>query len=126
MEPRKPDSLPKYASPWGDVLLDSFEDLVANKMAALVERGAPRDFLDIFRLYEQELVTVDQCWRLWRSRQEMAGSDTDSVRARLAVLTHLARIEQHRPLKKITDNGARAKAERLRRWFKESFVNGLS
>jgi predicted nucleotidyltransferase component of viral defense system len=30
--------------------IDSFGDLVASKMVALVERGAPRDFFDIFTL----------------------------------------------------------------------------
>jgi len=73
-------------------LLDSFEDLVANKMIALVERCAPRDFLDIYRLCAESLVTPSRCWLLWSKRQHLAGSDTDNARERLAVLTHLARI----------------------------------
>ena len=32
---------------WIDVPLDSLSDLIASKMTALVERGSPRDFLDI-------------------------------------------------------------------------------
>jgi hypothetical protein len=37
---------PPELAPWTDVLLDSLSDLVASKMVALVERGAPRDFRD--------------------------------------------------------------------------------
>ena len=35
---------PSRPAPWPGILLDSFPDLVANKMVALVERGAPRIF----------------------------------------------------------------------------------
>jgi hypothetical protein len=117
---------PSTTSPWEDVLLDSFDDLVANKMIALVERGAPRDFLDIYRLCSEALITPSRCWLLWSKRQQLAGSDTDHARARLAVLTHLARIEQHRPLENITNDFARAEAERVRMWFNEVFVDDLS
>jgi hypothetical protein len=41
---------PSTAAPWTDVLLDSFPDLLASKMVALVERGAPRDFRDVYAL----------------------------------------------------------------------------
>jgi hypothetical protein len=117
---------PARPSPWKDILLDSFDDLVASKMVALVERGAPRDFLDIYQIGLQSLATPLKCWQLWRRRQELANSDTDLARARLAILTHMARIEQHRPLDTIADNSARAEAERVRTWFKEEFVYALS
>lgn len=112
-------------SPWKDILLDSFEDLVASKMVALVERGTPRDFLDIYRLNKDVLVSPLQCWQLWRRRQESIGSDADEDRARLAILTHLTRIEQHRPLDIIVDELARAEAKRVRNWYKEVFVHAL-
>lgn len=114
---------PLRPSPWGGVWLDSFDDLVASKMVALVERGAPRDFLDIFRICQERLISVTRCWRLWQQRQELAGSDVDLKRARLAVQTHLARIERHRPLKAITDPVSRAETERLRAWFKTGFID---
>ncbi len=113
---------PSAPSPWEGILIDSFDDLVAGKMLALVERGAPRDFLDIFRLCDEGIVTPLQCWQLWRTRQELANSDSDLARARLAIRTHLARIEQHRPLEKIADDSQRTEAQRLRTWFKELFV----
>jgi hypothetical protein len=116
---------PSTLAPWTNVLLDSFADLVASKMWALVERGAPRDFRDIHSLCKAGLTTPHQCWDLWRRRQQLAGSDTDSARARLAVETHLARIAQHRPLVQIADPRRRAEAEEVRRWFLEELLNVL-
>jgi hypothetical protein len=106
-------------APWTRVLLDSFPDLLASKMVALVERGAPRDFRDIYAICQAGLTTPEACWALWRRRQSLAGSDADSVRARLAVETHLARIAQHRPLQQIADPQQRSEAEQLRQWFME-------
>ncbi len=108
---------PSGTLPWIDVPLDSFSDLVAGKMVALVERGAPRDFRDIHALCEAKLVSPDDCWSLWLRRQEIAGSDTDMRRARLAVTTHLARIAQHRRLDQVSDPVAREQAAAVRAWF---------
>ena len=116
---------PSAPAPWTSVLLDSFSDLVASKMVALVERGAPRDFRDVYALCQAGLITPHQCWELWRRRQRLAGSDTDSERARLAVETHLERIALHRPLAQIADPKKRAEAEAVRRWFLEEFLNAL-
>jgi hypothetical protein len=110
-------------APWTDVLLDSLSDLLASKMVALVERGAPRDFRDIHAVCHAALVTPLQCWQLWQQRQELARGDTNPVRACLAIETHLARIERQRPLTKIEDLAQRAQAEQLRRWFREEFLH---
>lgn len=116
---------PSAPAPWTNVLLDSFPDLVASKMVALVERGAPRDFRDIHALCQASLTTPRECWDLWRRRQRLADSDTDSSRARLAIETHLERIAQHRPLVQIADPQQRAEAEGVRAWFREEFLNAL-
>ena len=116
---------PSGTVPWTDVSLDSLTDLVASKMVALVERGAPRDFRDIHAVCAAGLTTVSECWRLWRLRQEQTGSDDDRHRARLAVETHLARIAQHRPLESILDPAQREEAERVRNWFAEELLNAL-
>lgn len=116
---------PSTTAPWIEVPLDSLADLVASKMVALVERGAPRDFRDIHALCHADLMTPDTCWQLWQQRQQLADSDADLNRARLAIVTHLARIEQHRPLAEITDNQARAAANQVRHWFREIFLKGL-
>ncbi len=92
---------------WIDVPLDSLSDLLAANMTALVERGAPRDFLDIYSLCQAGVVTVDECWSTWRQRQVMSGDHGDMARARLAIETHLQRIALHRPLEKIVDAAQR-------------------
>jgi hypothetical protein len=116
---------PTTTLPWVDVALDSLPDLIASKMTALVERGAPRDFRDIYTVCEEGLVTAKECWQLWKERQHRAGSDADPHRARLAVETHLARIAQHRPLASIDEPEPRAAAANLRSWFTQEFLDAL-
>ncbi|MFN2227797.1 MAG: nucleotidyl transferase AbiEii/AbiGii toxin family protein [Anaerolineae bacterium] len=116
---------PPNEAPWTDVLLDSFPDLVASKMVALVERGAPRDFRDIYAICQGGLTNPAQAWEWWAERQRLAGSDTDTHRARLAVETHLARIAQHRPLEGISDPEGRAGAASVRDWFAGEFLDAL-
>lgn len=116
---------PSEPAPWTDVLLDSFQDLVASKMVALVERGAPRDFRDIYALCQADLIMPSECWGLWRQRQQLTDSDTESGRARLAVETHLARIASHRPLEQLSDPQQRTEAEQVRSWFREEFLDAL-
>lgn len=114
---------PSRLMPEFEVLLDSFSDLVASKMVALVERGAPRDFRDIHAICLADLITPKECWALWRERQQLAGSDCDHQRARLAVETHLERIARHRPIDDIADVENRREAESLRTWFRSVFLN---
>jgi len=117
---------PPAVASWIDVLLDSLDDLLASKMVALVERGAPRDFRDVYALHQAGLVTPMRCWDLWRQRQRLAGSDASAARARLAIETHLARIAQHRPLDQIEDPEQRTEAARLRAWFTGEFLDALT
>jgi len=113
---------PSVKASWIAVPLDSFPDLLSSKMVALVERGAPRDFRDIYALCQAGLTTPAECWRLWQRRQELAGSDADLRRGRLAIATHLARIIQHRRLDQIADPQARTEAARVRSWFMDIFL----
>jgi Nucleotidyl transferase AbiEii toxin, Type IV TA system len=105
--------------------LDSLADLIASKMVALVERGAPRDFRDIYTLCQAGLTSAGACWRLWRERQHRAGSDVDPHRARLAVETQLTRIALHRPLDRIADPEERAQSQRVRTWVEEELLDAL-
>lgn len=116
---------PSQSAPWVAVKLDSLSDLVASKMVALVERGAPRDFLDIHAVCQAGLCTPIECWQRWAARQRLSGSDTDEQRARLAVETHLKRIELQRPLAEIAEPEQRAAAAHVRAWFKEVFLDAL-
>jgi len=114
---------PSEFMPEFEVLIDSFSDLVASKMVALVERGAPRDFRDIYAVCQAQLITSQECWTLGEQRQWLAGSDTNNNRARLAIETHLERITQHRPIEKITDEVIRLEAVNLRTWFRQVFLD---
>ncbi|NOH04435.1 MAG: hypothetical protein HND47_21935 [Chloroflexi bacterium] len=107
---------------WIDIPLDGLADLAASKMTALVERGAPRDFLDIYQLCDKGLLSPEECWSLWRRRQTLAESDANLARARLAIETHLERIALHRPLDKIANHEQRNQAQGLRDWFLNVFL----
>jgi hypothetical protein len=111
---------------WIDIPVDSFKDLLASKMVALVERGAPRDFRDIYAVCQAGLASVSQCWNAWAQRQEAAGSDADRGRACLAVESHLARIVVHRPLDTIVSESERTQAKQLRDWFIRDFLGRKS
>ena len=106
----------------GGLGLDSFDELVASKMRALVERGAPRDFRDIHSLCMAGLCSAARCWQLWETRQRLAREDADRARARSAIVTHLSRLAVARPLDRITDAEQREKATGLRAWFQKEFL----
>jgi hypothetical protein len=113
-------------APWpSGLLLDSFEDLAASKMEALVNRGAPRDFRDIHAFCREGLATVSELWELWARRRTAAGEEADRAQAALAVWTHLERIERARPLERLAEADAREAAAQLRGWFRGSFLHGL-
>lgn len=112
-------------SAWPGIALDAFEDLVASKMAALLQRGAPRDLLDVYTICDKRLIEAAECWRLWIRRERAAGQDADRARARLAIQTHLERLDQVRPLQSIADAAERAAAERLRSWYAREFILAL-
>lgn len=114
---------PAAISPWPDIPLDSFADLVASKMTALVERGAPRDFVDIYTICQAGLVTPHTCWKLWQQRQQLRRFEDDLTQAKFAVRVRLKRIEQRRPLENIQDPQARTDAEQLRKWYKSEFLD---
>ena len=114
--------LPSLLSPWDPVKLDSFEDLVASKMTAFVERGIPRDFLDIYEICHQKICTIQKCWELWIEREKKRGIEhLDVTLATNAIGLHLSRIEKMRPLESIKDVQARKQAKKLREWFKNEF-----
>ena len=72
------------------------------------------------------MTTLEQCWQWGEQRQQLADSDTDHHRARLAVETHLARISQHRLLEKIDDPEQCAAAQQVRHWYQTEFLDALS
>ncbi len=109
----------------GDIRVDSFEDLLASKMTALVNRGAPRDFLDIYTLCNTEQTNIATCWQLWQTRQKLSDEDDSLERAKLAVRANLARIEAARPLAGQPDGTTTNHSAALRVWFEQEFLDGM-
>lgn len=105
---------------WEPVMIETLRDNVASKMAALVERGAPRDLRDIYELCTRQILSIEECWRLWKVKNP----ELDTLEGYAKVLFHVERLELQRPLEKITTPDERASAAALRQWFKTSFCAG--
>ena len=86
-------------------------------MSASVQRGAPRDFLDLHRLVTSGATTFDECWRIWDKKNE--GQNREQARA--AGPAHLTRLETRRPLETIEDLAQREEARTVRTWLHEQF-----
>ncbi len=114
---------PSVSAQWTNVLLDSFSDLLASKMTALVQRGAARDFRDIYAVCQAGLATPWQCWQLWQQRQQLAGDEADFEWAKIALNSHLERIEQYRPLATISDSEQYQQAALVRTWYRTEFLH---
>ena len=104
-------------SPWPPVKIETFRDNLGSKMSALVDRGAPRDFLDVYELVTRGFSSPQSSWDLWC--QKNPGKNVDG--ARLQVLHHLEAIEARRPLEGIEDTEQRERAKALRDWVREVF-----
>ena len=109
---------PPVPSAWPPILIETLRDNIGAKMNALVERGAPRDFLDIMHLVTAKLTSPAQCWTLWEKKNP-AGS-VQSARSKAEF--HLTAMETRRPLHTIKDPNERAKAEQARDWFRREFL----
>lgn len=108
-------------SPWPPLLMETLRDNIGSKMNALVMRGAPRDFVDIFRVVHDGLIQPQACWELW----QMKNPQSSMQNAKAQALTHLSRIESRRPLEGIGDCAERDAASRLRHWFRLRFLGNL-
>lgn len=116
---------PSTQLPWIRISSDAWNDLVASKMVALIERGTPRDFRDIYAVCRHELIEPETCWELWRTKEQLGARDATSSRARLALETHLTRLSQLRPLEKIAGVAERQGAESVRLFFAKDFLDAL-
>jgi len=104
-------------SPWGRIPLESLDDNIGAKMTALVNRGAPRDFVDIKAIVDARLATSARCWELWRAKNPGATIDE----GRLALHNHLASLAARLPIERIPQE-RRASAQALREWFRDEFT----
>jgi len=107
-------------SAWPPLRVETLADNIGAKMNALVNRGAPRDFLDVHAVIDAGLLTPRRCWELWEAKNP--GGSTEAARQNL--LLHLAGLDARRPLESIPDLPARERARRVRQWFKDVFVGG--
>jgi hypothetical protein len=107
-------------SAWAPLRIETLADNVGSTMNALVNRGAPRDFLDIHAVVGAGLFTPTHCWELWQAKN--SGQSIDA--ARRNVLLPLTGLESRRPLDAITDPAARERAREVRDWFKDVFTRG--
>jgi hypothetical protein len=113
-------------SPWpGHIKIDTLDELIASKMNALVERGAPRDFRDIFTICRSRISSPENCWKLWEKRRQLSHENAEKTRAFIAIRSHLSRLEAARPLEGISDPHERDEASRLRSWFEKELLNEL-
>lgn len=106
------------ASEWGFLRTESLRENMANKMCALVTRGAPRDLRDVARVLSAGLLARDELWELWQLRTGRH-NDSELKEARRQVLGHLSALEGRRPLEGIEDQAARADAEQTRRLIRK-------
>lgn len=107
---------PASDSEWAPVKLESFRDNLAAKMTALVDRGAPRDFLDVREVCYRDLAEVDECWQAWAQKNPAS----NAMDARLRVLHHLEQLESRRPLEIISSAEERERAREVRSWMRTS------
>lgn len=105
-------------SAWPPLRIETVADNVGAKMNALVNRGAPRDFLDIHAVVTAGLLTARRCWELWQAKNP--GGSVGAAQRNL--LLHLASLEARRPLDSITDPAARERARQVRDWFRHTFL----
>jgi len=112
---------PPVASAWPPLLIETLRDNVGSKMNALVDRGAPRDFLDIKHVVTADLASSADCWALWLKKNP--GDSADAAREK--VLHHLTALELRRPLEHIPDLQERERARETREWFRRDFLGPL-
>jgi hypothetical protein len=110
---------PPIASPWPPLPIESLRDNLASKMNALVARGAPRDFRDIYEVVQAGLATIPECWDLWRAKNP--GTNVDLAKAQM--VKHLESIVERRPLDQVPGH-ERPAAEALRQWVRAELATG--
>ncbi len=109
---------PYLLSPWNPLKIETLSDNVASKMTALVQRGAPRDFRDIYELVNRDVLTIEKAWNLY----SLKNPNKQVNQAKELVMINLNRIESRRPLNTLTEQDQHAAME-LRQWFKSQFLH---
>jgi hypothetical protein len=100
------------------VRIETLRDNLGSKMCALVERGAPRDFGDIYEAARRLGWTASGLWALWQRKNP----DREIADAIALVRVHLEGISARRPLASIADPEDRERAGLVRAWFFDHFL----
>lgn len=87
-------------------------------MTALVQRGAPRDVLDIFQVCIRDVMSMADCWRSFIDKNP--GITVDEARRK--IIARPAMIETTRPLETIHPGEARDQAARVRDRYDRVFT----
>jgi hypothetical protein len=112
---------PPVTSPWPPILIETLRDNLGSKMNAVVARGAPRDFRDLYEVTLAGLATVPESWDLWGAKNP----GIPAHRAKAQVIKHLESIDERRPLASLGEN-ERMEAERVRRWARTVLAGGAA
>ncbi|MEO6913006.1 MAG: nucleotidyl transferase AbiEii/AbiGii toxin family protein [Candidatus Baltobacteraceae bacterium] len=110
---------PPRKSLWSPVLLETLRDNIASKMNALVDRGAPRDFIDIYELISVGICSIEECWSLW----QLKNPETSVSQAKDKLLQKMTQIEARTSLEKMEPE-PRAIAVKRREFFTTAFLKG--
>ncbi len=106
---------------WQPLWIETLRDNVGSKMTALVLRGAPRDFLDIYELVNRSLLSIADCWQLWSQKNPGVLVD-EAMRKVCARIEHIAMT---RPLDTIQPRAARDRTALVRAWYRDIFTNPM-
>jgi predicted nucleotidyltransferase component of viral defense system len=105
-------------SSWQPICIETLRDNVASKMSALIQRGAPRDFLDIYHVCTREVMSKEDCWNAFTAKHP--GITVEEATRK--IIARLAMIESTRPLETIQSAEARQQAASVREWYYHSFA----
>lgn len=108
---------PPLESAWRPLLIETLRDNIGSKMNALVNRGAPRDFSDIYELIDAGICSAEECWELWSLKNPGA----DIGEAKDKALHKIAEIEARMPLAAFAQEERPRVIER-RSFFKNEFL----
>ncbi|PSB29608.1 nucleotidyl transferase AbiEii/AbiGii toxin family protein [Chlorogloea sp. CCALA 695] len=109
---------PPIPSPYPPVQIETLRDNIGAKMNALVNRGAPRDFVDIYAIAQSGMATVPELWDCWQQKNPQL--DLHSAKAQ--VLRFLNGIEQRRPIEQMPAT-ERTRLTSVRGWFRQQLLS---
>jgi predicted nucleotidyltransferase component of viral defense system len=98
--------------------IETLADNLGSKMNALVQRGAPRDLLDIREAVAAGLVTSQDCWELWERKNPGLAIHA----GKMEVARRLEELELRRPLRSLADAAERERAAQARAWYRNTFL----